>query len=706
MKIKFFVFFLTIGLAVSQFSAQEKVETTYLRPSITTFYISPSSSSAKNVVSNLTANNSLEARFDKHTVDFDNLTLDYPAKNKKVYFPAPPKKPDSTATFRERKKYKLAYAAYQAEKVELTKKQKAYKEAEVKREKLLKERSIMVNNYIQSTSKPVVARWFSRDSMGNMNIHLWEERAHYSANDEHVNQSLNSSVSRISTLGEDLMKKSYIVVYDLGDIEPYEDIYNEIDRAKKIKEKYLNIEFKPVKREKEGFRVSYTRYIYKLNFDENVSNAFYEKYWLDESVKTNREEIKNHWETASFPLIKQHVYSGLIEQSQPGFEEYWADVKTSKKRRSKEDLLNSLGNNNLNGSLSSLKEVIEDFQLKTSVFKAYPITAKIGAKEGIKLNHRWFIYEIHLDDEGHQIMKRTGWARTTSIGDNKGVATGKSPTSTFRQAGGKEAYSGMLMQPKPGGAASFNFGYGLASSDQSTAGFVFDMDFRIGNLAKGDFGRGIYVGLATTSNVFRNINTGEIKTIEPIEWDIYDSIPQLDSVSLDTIGYTPDTASYSINANLFDETDSTGSPTTANGISSVIYLSFGREILLGNRGKYFIHPQFGIGIATYKFNTGGVNHLYSTMDSLQIDFPAKDLSSLYTYRTSVRVFSLSMGVHLTPMFSLIFKGSIVNRAQFYNVYNSNNVINTPNTGASSSWGLDKLKGNTTFPIFAGLRINL
>jgi hypothetical protein len=94
------------------------------------------------------------------------------------------------------------------------------------------------------------------------------------------------------------------------------------------------------------------------------------------------------------------------------------------------------------------------------------------------------------------------------------------------------------------------------------------------------------------------------------------------------------------------------------------------------------------------------------MDSLQIDFPAKDLSRLYTYRTSVRVFSLSMGVHLTPMFSLILKGSIVNRSQFTSSYNSNNVINTPNTGASSSWGLDKLKGNTTFPVFAALRINL
>lgn len=706
MKVKFFIISLTILLSISQFSAQEKVETTYLRPSITTFYISPSSSDAKNVVSNLKSNNFLESRFDKHAVNFDNLTLDYPAKNEKVYFPDPPKKPDSTASTRERKKYKLAHAAFLSEKVILLKKQKAYKEAEEKRGKLLKERSAMVNNYIQSTSKPVVARWFSRDSLGNMNIRLWEERAHYSANDEHINQSLNSSVSRISTLGEDLMKKSYIVVYDMGDIESYEDIYNEMDRAKKIKEKYLDIEFKPVKREKEGYRVSYTRHIYKLNFDENVSNTFYEKYWLDESITTNREQIKNQWQTASFPLIKQHVSSGIIEQSQPGFEEYWATVKISKKRRSKEDMLKSLGNNNLNGSLSALKKVIKDFQLKTSVFNAYPITAKIGTKEGIKLNKRWFIYEIHLDDEGHQIMKRSGWARATSIGDNKGVATGKSPTSTFRQAGGKEAYSGMLMQPKYGGAASFNLGYGLVTSDQSTAGFVFDMDFRIGNLAKGDFGRGIYVGLATTSNAFRNINTGEIKTIEPIEWDIYDSIPQLDSVSLDTLGYTHDTTTYSINSNLFNETDSTGEQTTANGNSSVVYLSFGREFLLGNRGKYFIHPQFGIGIATYKFNTGDVNHLFATMDSLQIDFPAKDLSSLYTYRTSVRVFSLSMGVHLTPMFSLVLKGSIVNRAQFSNVYNSNSVINTPNTGASSSWGIDKLKGNTTFPLFAALRINL
>jgi hypothetical protein len=58
------------------------------------------------------------------------------------------------------------------------------------------------------------------------------------------------------------------------------------------------------------------------------------------------------------------------------------------------------------------------------------------------------------------------------------------------------------------------------------------------------------------------------------------------------------------------------------------------------------------------------------------------------------------------MFSLILKGSLVSRSQFYNAYNNNNLINTSNTGASSRWGIDKLKGNTTFPIFAALRINL
>ena len=705
-KNNFFKPFIFLLFSTFNFSAQEKVETTYLRPSITTFYISPSASNEINVVKKLIANSSVEARFDRHKVDFDNLTLDYPEKNKKVYFPDPPKKPDSTASAREQKQYKLSNAAYLAEKALLTKKQKDFKEAEERRALLLKERSLAVNNYIESTAKPVVARWFSRDSLGNMNIHLWEERAHYSANDEHVNQSLNSSVSRISTLGEDLMKKSYIVVYDLGNIESYEDIYNEKDKAKEIKEKYQNIEFKPVKREKEGYRLSYKRYVYKLNFDQNVSNTFYEKYWLDESVTTNREDIINQWETASFPVIKQHVGGGIIEQSQPGYEEYWANVKLSKKRKSKQELLNALGKTNLNKSLSSLKKVIEDFQLKTSVFKAYPITAKIGTKEGIKLNHRWFIYEIHLDKEGHQIIKRSGWGRAIDIGNNKAIATGKSPTSTFRQAGGKEAYSGMLMKPKPGGAVSFNLGNSFASLDQSSAGFVFDMDFRVGNLAKGSFGRGLYVGLATVSNSFTNINTGEIKTNEPIEWDVYDSIPQLDSVSLDTLGYTPDTLSYSINSNLFNKLDSIGSQTTASGNTSLVYLSFGREFLLGNRGKYFIYPQFGMGIAKYSFNTGNINHLYDTIGSLQIDFPTRNLTSLYTYRTTLRVLSLTVGVHLTPMFSLILKGSLVSRSQFYNAYNNNNLINTSNTRASSRWGIDKLKGNTTFPIFAALRINL
>ena len=95
--------FIFLLFTIFTFSAQEKLETTYLRPSITTFYISPSDYNEINVVKKLIANSSVEARFDKHTVDFDNLTLDYPEKIKKVYFPDPPKKPDSTASAREKK---------------------------------------------------------------------------------------------------------------------------------------------------------------------------------------------------------------------------------------------------------------------------------------------------------------------------------------------------------------------------------------------------------------------------------------------------------------------------------------------------------------------------------------------------------------------------------------------------------------------------
>ena len=84
MRIKYKLIFIFL-FCFFQGKAQNKVETTFLRPSITTFYISPSSTEQQKVLSNLISRNSLEARFDEHSVEFDNLILDYPPKIEKVY---------------------------------------------------------------------------------------------------------------------------------------------------------------------------------------------------------------------------------------------------------------------------------------------------------------------------------------------------------------------------------------------------------------------------------------------------------------------------------------------------------------------------------------------------------------------------------------------------------------------------------------------
>lgn len=78
-----------------------------------------------------------------------------------------------------------------------------------------------------------------------------------------------------------------------------------------------------------------------------------------------------------------------------------------------------------------------------------PIRAKIGKKEGLKFDHRYFVMENRTNTKGEITSKRVAVVKSMKVVDNRQVTSGKTQPSAFYQiAGGKVDNYGMFLQQK------------------------------------------------------------------------------------------------------------------------------------------------------------------------------------------------------------------------------------------------------------------
>jgi hypothetical protein len=143
---------------------------------------------------------------------------------------------------------------------------------------------------------------------------------------------------------------------------------------------------------------------------------------------------------------------------------------------------------------------VEDFKMRAPIFQEYPTTVKLGSKEGLYYDERFYAYDMEQDKDGKTVKKRRGVLRASKIVDNATVATGESPASTFRQEGGKALYQGTLIELKEDFGLGFSVGYGLL--DNYVGGVNIGAEVRIPRFLKGSAGWNKYLrGLYLNANV-------------------------------------------------------------------------------------------------------------------------------------------------------------------------------------------------------------
>lgn len=302
--------------------------------------------------------------------------------------------------------------------------------------------ALVSQHYVNS----VIAKWFSRKEDGSFGVGLMHQRGLYNAIDGDVltADASKRGIARIKDTGVSLINNSYIIVFDISDLIDMDQHYARQQQKSDT----------PIKKYKNGFVANITSYVYQIDFNDEVSNEFFENLWADPG-DSDLARKKDAFDNTKFPLKYIKSTNVLFESSQwnPGYS------TSPYVQASQDEMMFGLVQGGISNCLASLEESLSQFKITTKLYNTWPLRAKIGKKEGLARDQRYFVFQMKQDKSGNYIGKRKGVIRANKITDNRQVSTGKSQTSRFYQVGGGSLKKGMQLSQNRDDGGLFSIGY-------------------------------------------------------------------------------------------------------------------------------------------------------------------------------------------------------------------------------------------------------
>jgi hypothetical protein len=562
LKLLFYIscLFFTFSIASAQNIPTKKIETKFFRPSMTNLFVK-SNSNEGNVVVAAGIKLIPELRFDEHGVTKNSLTFNFGSA------PVFTQPTDITLYKKAKDEYDLAMKNY-----------RIAVDNEIK-------------NQLSPISKLIVSKWFSVKPNGDMSSELINQRGNYTATDSDVKKDQASENSRLNQLGYDLIKRSYVSLYEITSVKNMEQVYNEADEAAKTAAQILKKEYTPVKRTMEGYVVSYSTNIYKLDWNSEVSANFYKNLYVNEKTDAGKRQDKiNAFNQSTYPM--NFVYSVSGEKRSVQSNDPASYVLT--KRKTMQELLENTAPDIQEDAMYQASKKIDDFRVKAPIFKNYPTLAKIGTKEGLYLDQRMFVYEL----DGDKKVKK-GIATVAKIEDNAKVSTGDTKPSRFRQVAGKKIEPFHFLESKEDRGLSFTLGY-TPGSVSAANGFHASIDARVNRFLK--------VKDANASTLTRGVNL-----------------------------------SLNIAYNMVNEQVFISDVKNSEGSSLMAGLSLGKEIAITKKGNIYIFPQIGASYMSYTFTK------WNGEDVPEANSDMKDWTAISANVT------FGIGINIASNLSLIIK---------------------------------------------------
>ena len=319
----------------------------------------------------------------------------------------------------------------------------------------VKDLPLIIQNFFKANRIPqqLVAKWFNRDDNGNFNMDLVATRGQYDATEMQASiaKATVRGTSLLADAGEELIGNTFVVVSrfkyvkkeevmkaakrGLGMLEKYGGNFGQI--AAKVGNVAADVASK-------GYVIQTNSYLYKLVWNDSISNIFYSNYWMDAS--SNSPEKKMAFDTTN-----------LFKLELVGLDKAWADVQsTIFTTKSDEELIRRATIKAVDAVIAKLQKKHDVFKTKTPLFTVEPLSAKIGLKEGLEKGDKFEVLEQTIDDNGRTKYIRKGVVKVDDqIWDNRYMAgeeqtadsTGTKPLidrTLFK--GGEKFYPGMLIR--------------------------------------------------------------------------------------------------------------------------------------------------------------------------------------------------------------------------------------------------------------------
>ena len=329
----------------------------------------------------------------------------------------------------------------------------------------------------QKTGQKILSKWFNRQSDGSFNTDVLKERGLYNAND---NDFIVASASKRGTaslmdMGLRLVDQSYVLVFDFFDLKTYDEYYNQKETPQD-------------KRVSNGFKSKVRAYLFKLDFGENVAAEFFQKYWTTSSDPDRKKKIKDFDDADfSFEVVSNHYAD--VEGSQ------YNSTKNNSlvKQKSQEELMDLLVKSAMENISVQLENKNKELRVKAMVTDTRPIVSKIGKKEGLGFDQRYFVFENRMKKDGTVYPKRIAVVKSMKVVDNRTVTSGESDPSAFYQiAGGKVDNMGMYLEQRNDAGLNLYLGYNYEGMTGASARLEFYISKALGSLvANGKSAKGL-----------------------------------------------------------------------------------------------------------------------------------------------------------------------------------------------------------------------
>ncbi|MBL7967669.1 MAG: hypothetical protein JNK09_11765 [Prolixibacteraceae bacterium] len=312
----------------------------------------------------------------------------------------------------------------------------------------------------------IVAKWFNRQPDGTFNTEVLKERGIYNSDDSDLSiaSSTKRGESALMDAGLGLVDHSYVLVLGYSNLMTMDEYYNKTQAA-------------PEARKMNGVKGDLIGLLYKLNFNDSVSSIFFQNMWANKG-EANLQTKMDQFNSTTFPLIpvKNLIMPMQATQYNPG------QPLSPKTQKTQDELLRDMVNGSMTNILNHLTYQVSDFKVKAQVYKTNPIAVKIGKKEGLGYDQRYFVFENRQTKSGDQYSQRIGVIKSMSVADNRTVTSGETEPSYFYQvAGGKIDNMGMFVEQRIDAGLNFFLGY----QQDAMSGFDARIEYYMGRLFYG-----------------------------------------------------------------------------------------------------------------------------------------------------------------------------------------------------------------------------